>query len=369
VFRKIVKGTVDSLIRKLSQALPEWQDYVTETTFAAPAPYQPTLPANVEMFSPAVKQRLGAFITFRAHRILQLNNVHVTWDGAVFHNLRLFIPSVVLTKFASRFQDTLLLRQWVGKKVDLSASCVAVCHDQWSAGNYYHWLVDTLPRLLVLRQAHPGMLLLLPQPTKPMPDYIQASAAVLGFTRYQFLAPGQILRARCVILPELTAPSLTQNPVYIHRVQQELVAALSPESVPAFRRIYGARDRHGVRSIVNEAELDDSLAKLGFEKVYFEDLTLSKQVNLMRETAIFLGVHGAGMANMIFLQQGAKVIELLNEEYGDQCYFRLASCLNLAYFLAPCTGTSGAQKNQSDMVVKVSLLKRIMEAALISYAD
>lgn len=368
MFRKIIKGVTDSLIRKLSQALPEWQDYVTETTFAAPASYQPTLPANVEMFSPIVKHRLGALIAFRAHRILRLNNVHVTWDGAVFHDLRLFIPSVVLTKFASRFQDTLLLRQWVGAKVELPAPCVAVCHDQWSASNYYHWLVDTLPRLLVLRQAHPGMLLLLPQPIQPMPDYIQASAAVLGFTRYQFLAPGQILHAGCVILPELTAPSLTQNPAYIRQVQQELVATLSPESAPAFRKIYGARDRRGVRTIVNEAELDEFLSELGFEKVYFEDLTLSQQVKLMRETAILLGVHGAGMANMMFLQQGAKVIELLNEEYGDQCYFRLASCLNLAYFLAPCTGTSDALENQSDMVVKVPVLKRIIESILVPSA-
>jgi capsular polysaccharide biosynthesis protein len=311
-------------------------------------------------------RRFSEPIHFPAHHIYRLRHVHATWDGAVFHNLRLFVPSIVQARFVSRFQDTLLLRQWVGEKVEEPSTCVAVCHDQWSVENYYHWLIDTLPRLLVLRQTHPAILLLLPQPLPPkqLPDYIQCSAAALGFTRYLPLNTRQILQAGCVVLPELTAPSLTQNPELIKQVQAELISALSPDPVPATRRVYAARASRGVRSIANASEVDALLQKLGFEKVYFEQLSFLEQIQLMRETKVFLGVHGAGMTNMLFLQNSARIIELLNEEHGDPCYFLLASCLGLAYYCAPCTGLNRELANQSDMVITITLLEQILAVAL-----
>lgn len=362
---KIVKSIADTLVGKISQSLSQWKSYNTEQTFSARAPYQPTLPANIEMFAGEAKKRFLAPVLFKPHHIYQLHNVHVTWDGAVFHNLRLFLPSIVQVRFASRFQDTLLLRQWIGERVS-STDCVAICHDQWSTENYYHWLIDTLPRLLILRQAHPNMLLLLPQPLLPkqLPDYITRSAAILGFTQYLPINTRQILRADCVVLPELTAASLTQNPELVKQVRTELIVALQPKSVSATRKVYAARASNGVRSIQNAPEVELLLQRWGFEKVYFEQLSFLEQVQLMQETVVFLGVHGAGMTNMLFLQQNAIVIELLNEEHGDLCYFRLASCLNLPYFWVPCPGLNEELANQSDIIVDLTLLDYTIKAAL-----
>jgi hypothetical protein len=363
---RTVKNIADSLIKKVSQSLPQWQHYIVEQTFPSRVSYQPTLPANMTMFAAETSQRFLAPVLFKAHHIYRLHNVHVTWDGAVFHNLRLFLPSIVQARFASRFQDTLLLRQWVSEKIN-STVCVAVCHDQWSVENYYHWLIDTLPRLLVLRQTHPDMLLLLPQPLPPkqLPDYITRSATALGFTHYLPVTTKQILRADCVVLSELTAASLTQNPELVTQVQRELIAALQPTPVEATRKVYAARAKNGVRSIVNEVETDELLQGFGFEKVYFEKLSFLEQVQLMRETSVFIGVHGAGMTNILFLQSDAKVIELLNKDDGDLCYFRLASCLNLTYFWAPCTAINQELANQSDMVVNIELLRQTIVAALL----
>jgi hypothetical protein len=361
---KLIKGVADSVLRRVSQALPVWQHYTVEKSFPIRETYQPTLPANIAMVSAEVAQRFAVSVSLPSHHLYQLRNVHATWDGAIFHNLRLFLPSIVYPKFASRFQDTLLLRQWVGSKVKVpAASCVAICHDQWSVENYYHWLVDTLPRLIILRQSHPDILLLLPQPLPPkqMPDYIQRSAEVFGFTRYLPLTIRQVLQADCVVLPELTAPSLNQNPELVQQVRAELVAALSPSPALATRKVYAARVAKGVRSLVNEPEVDALLQEFGFEKVYFEQLSFLEQISLMRETTVFLGVHGAGMTNMLFLQDGAKVIELLNEGYGDLCYFRLASCLGLPYYFIPCVGANQELANQSDILIDTRFLRQIIK--------
>jgi capsular polysaccharide biosynthesis protein len=209
------------------------------------------------------------------------------------------------------------------------------------------------------------MLLLLPQPLSPkqLPEYIAKSATALGFTHYLPLTSRQILHADCVVLPELTAASLTQNPDMIKQVRAELMAAIAPRPMRATRKVYAARANASVRKIRNGSAVEALLQELGFEKVYFEHMSFLDQINLMQETSVFVGIHGAGMTNMLFLQNEAMIIELLNEENGDLCYFRLASCLGLSYFCMPCTEEDSELANQSDMTVNVELLQKVITAA------
>ncbi|HEX8429576.1 glycosyltransferase family 61 protein [Hymenobacter sp.] len=323
-------------------------------------------PANALMLSHALVARLTVPIHFNPYHIYCLRNVHVTWDGAVFHNLRLFGPSIVHRRFRSRFQDTLLLRQWLGEKVRVTGTAIAVCHNQWSTENYYHWLIDSLPRLLALRSAYPGIKLLLPQVSDihPVPEFITTSARLLGFPNQLPLNSQQILNAHSVVMPTLTATSLTQRPELVRQVQQELLAALGMEPTQPFRRIYAARAAGFLRNLRNEPEVEEWLRQEGFEKVYFEELSLLEQVRLMRETEVLLAVHGANMTNMLFLPSTSKVIEIHNKEYGDPCYLRLASCLELEFYICPCTGVDPRLGNQSDVVVDMTLLQAITNLAL-----
>ena len=364
--RNLFKNIADKALGQIAKVLPPLSYAAVEKTFPARAPYLPTPPANANMFSGKVIQAFLEPVTFHEHRIFRLNNVYATWNGGVFRNLRLFLPSLVHDWYSETFQDTLLLRQWVGEKIEVTAECVAVCHNQWSVENYYHWLADTLPRLLVLRELHPNMRLQLPQPLPPkqLPEYIRLTAAALGFTQYVPVNPQQILHAECVVVPELTATPIKQNPELIKQVRSELLAAYGPAPAPATRRIYAARSATGVRKIVNEAEVDGLMSEFGFEKVYFERLSFLEQIQLMHETSVLLGVHGAGMSNMFFLQDGAKVLELLDKKHQIHCYYWLASCFELPYYLVPCHGVNPEKTSHSDMLVDVALLRTVIEQAL-----
>ncbi|MBD2724674.1 glycosyltransferase family 61 protein [Hymenobacter armeniacus] len=363
---KLIKAVGDALVNRIARSLPGWQGAVVEKTFPARASYRPTPPANAAMLTRALVARLTLPVHFQPYHIYSLCNVHVTWDGAVFNNFRLFEPSIVRRSFLSRFQDTLLLRQWVGEKVKVSGTEIAVCHNQWSTENYYHWLIDSLPRLLVLRSLYPGMKLLLPRVSAlhPVPEFIATSARLLGFTDHLPLNPRQILSAQTVILPDLTAASLTQRPELVRQVRQELLKALCLEPGRAFRRVYAARAAGFPRNLLNEPEVEAWLQQEGFEKVYFEHLTLLEQVRLMQETEVLLAVHGANMTNLLFLPDTARVVEIHNREYSDPCYLRLASCLGLEFYICPCQGVDARLGNQSDVIVDMVLLKDVTTLAL-----
>lgn len=360
------KKIADRVVQRIAQVFPPLKSSATEKIYPARKFYQPTPPVNAGMFSDKIIAPFLAAVQFREHSIYRLHDVYVTWNGAVFSNLRLFLPSLVHNWYAETFQDTLLLRQWIGEKVEAPRQGIAICHNQWSVENYYHWLADTLPRLLVLRQLHANMPLLLPQPVPPkqLPDYIRHTAAALGFTEYVPVNPRQILHAECVVVPELTATPITQNPELIRQVRAELVRAYSPAPTCPTRRVYAARPATGARKIVNEDDVDQVLAAYGFEKVYFERLSFFEQIQLMHETTVLLGVHGAGMTNMFFLQDGAKVLEMLYEEHQVHCYFWLASCFELPYFFIPCLCTEPEKTSHSDMKVDTDLLRQIIDLAL-----
>ncbi|HTL90073.1 MAG TPA: glycosyltransferase family 61 protein [Leptolyngbya sp.] len=80
--------------------------------------------------------------------------------------------------------------------------------------------------------------------------------------------------------------------------------------------------RRGTRSIVNESEIDQLLSKYGFEKLYFEDFSMSEQWSIARNAKVVVGVHGAALKNLVFNNQAVKLIELFHPGYVVDIYRR-----------------------------------------------
>jgi capsular polysaccharide biosynthesis protein len=69
--------------------------------------------------------------------------------------------------------------------------------------------------------------------------------------------------------------------------------------------------------VINEDELLPVLEKFGFKVYYFESMTFREQVTLVSGAEIILGMHGAGMTNMIFMPEGRKVVEFIHWRKGS----------------------------------------------------
>lgn len=80
-------------------------------------------------------------------------------------------------------------------------------------------------------------------------------------------------------------------------------------------RILISRKNAKFRKITNENDLYDILKTHGFKSVVMEDLTLSQQLQLMRNAEFVIGPHGAGMAHMLSCRPGTHLIELSARQY------------------------------------------------------
>lgn len=106
-------------------------------------------------------------------------------------------------------------------------------------------------------------------------------------------------------------------------------------------RIYITRNSNRGRNIENEDELKSMLLRYGFRLLDADCLSVTEQMEEFAAASVILGIHGAGLTNMMY-RYGAKceIIELFSPNYFPPMYFWLAQELSFNYH-AIC-GTQGS---------------------------
>lgn len=98
------------------------------------------------------------------------------------------------------------------------------------------------------------------------------------------------------------------------------------------------------RKIVNDQEIIRKLRSMGFYCTNFEELSYIEAFRIMQQTTLFVGIHGGGLTNMLFLPNNSKVIEIKNDNPNpnSHCYWHLARSLKFEYvmFVADTVGES-----------------------------
>ena len=397
---RMISGTVLSLITAISKYLPYWK----ETSFVEIAPpllsVRVNLPVNNEMLPGNLRQKFIAVKSIPSRRIFILKNVCVNGQAVVFKNMRIFIPSLPWIRDIDLFRTgNIFIQQWKKNLVKHnSLKNAALVYDDWSAANYYHWMIESLPRLLLVQKKFPGFVLIVPQPS---PEYITTTIALLNFTVLYPLNrhAATVIKVQNLVLPELVyyeekeedvivqdnklaGIELPQQPAaatfnykeaeLIITVQKKLLITQYRKPAVPVKRIYISRSQQKSRRLLNEPELLPCLTKYGFEVKHFEGMKFLEQMDLLFNTAVFISVHGSNMVNILFMQKGSKVIELMNENYLNDAYYLLSSTLQLSYYAVPCKmadtsiDLSGdtVKINDADLLADIAALEQIIKIAI-----
>ena len=190
-----------------------------------------------------------------------------------------------------------------------------VAHNLW-AGGYYHWITEALPRIMALDPWPADAILLLPR-NVGIRCAMAESARLLGVAVVETFPPGRNVRAPRLILPRNPDRQLEIAPATLAALRARLLDAAGLRAdVAPHRRIYVSRARARARRITNEDEIAAHLARHGFERVFMEDLDLRAQMALMLEAEAVVGLHGAGLTNIAFMQPGARVLEIFRHAPG-----------------------------------------------------
>lgn len=194
--------------------------------------------------------------------------------------------------------------------------------------NYYHWLIDYLPRLLIANSMvnFEGWRFLL---NADLGRHQIESLSLLKIKEDArlFLMPWQSLQATRVAIPSLLSTTTLCHPA----VPQMLKQAFPPRNISPRKRIYLSREDATSRRLTNEVELMIILENFGFEKIIASNMTFQDQIDIFFSADVIVAAHGAGMTNMIFCKQSAKIFEISCGNYRVSSMRFLAAICNLSH--------------------------------------
>ena len=220
--------------------------------------------------------------------------------------------------------------------------------------NFYHWMVEILPRLSLCDSLPElqGLPLLV---ARSSPRFVQDSLALTGYLdRALFLDDGAY-RFDKLHLPTRLAPASQASPLAVEWLRRKVSA---PPPSNTVRRLYISRRDAKIRSVTNEAEVEAALGDLGFVTVVPSEHSLSRQVELFRNADIVVGSHGAAFANLVFAKAATAIIEVFEPGHFNLSFNRIAAINRLRY------GFLVGRKRALGFSIDVPQLRRMVAEAI-----
>ena len=297
--------------------------------------------------------------TIPESKLLRFREVLASPEGLLFQGTKILPESFAfpyhLDQWKRRSILKFLTKNYVFRKrrrIDAEALWIT---DYWSTG-YFHWVADALTRLFVvgdrLRDTLPrDLLLVLPGKFKNF-EFVEPSLKAFGVTKVDFIADDEFIEFRSLLMPSHTAPSGHYNADAIRGVRSVLLSAYGDRSSEG-QRLYISRRIAAKRRIINEDEIVPILSRFGFETVRTEELSFEQQVQVCSRARYVVSNHGAGLTNTLFMCEGGSILELRHQtDCINNCFFTLASALDLNYFYQTCAAqNTKADPHEADLLV------------------
>jgi capsular polysaccharide biosynthesis protein len=190
--------------------------------------------------------------------------------------------------------------------------------------NYYHFLMDALPRLRMLEQVHPGL-----APDAWVVDrharYHRELLELVGLGGAPIIEPrpGLSLRAKRLVVPSLPNISTLISPDTTTWLRERL----PPRQVAGRpERLYVTRgSTPNTRRVRDEAAILERLTARGFVPIDPGTLSVQDQIDHFAAARVVVGPHGAALANLSFCRPGVRVLELFAPGYVNGGYWSITT--------------------------------------------
>jgi capsular polysaccharide biosynthesis protein len=203
--------------------------------------------------------------------------------------------------------------------------------------NYFHWKFDALSRIRFFEEAGAEIDYYYTDCDKPFQQ---------DLLDLMDIPPEKIIRAQKdshIIAERLLVSSLPGDQVrqnyrsfkdadtYRFIRSRVLEKVTLPNNPPEPVILYISRK--GKRVLENEKQLISALQQLvPMEVICLEDLSVAEQARLFGQARLVIGMHGAGLANLVYCRIGCSVIEIHNPFYVNPLYFQISRLMQLHYY-------------------------------------
>ena len=248
------------------------------------------------------------------------------------------------------------------------------------AFNYYHWLIEIMSRLAWLDETpeYDDWPLLVDQAGLQIPQHAQildlvnrSGRQVIALSAHRpYRVDRLCVPAHLAWLPfnyragqtmQVSDQFLSDKAIQFLR--QRLVPPQPDKASPRKRLFIARRGTAGYRHLRNEAELEALFVEFGFEPIRPERLSIQQQIECFSQAQVIAGPTGAGMTNILFAPDDARIICFMPKYLQDFASFSgLAAIRKLPMLFLDGTPVEGSHRIyfQSDFTVDLQQARSLL---------
>ena len=242
--------------------------------------------------------------------------------------------------------------------------------------NYFHWVVEALPRLSLVSDLDNNIPLLV---DSHLPFQCYEALDILNAGKRKII---KLDTDKSYIVKRLFYPSALSefhdnynepmfdkdcvySPEAIGFVRNQVLSKFEKPVSNKKRRIFISRKNSDYRQLLNSEEVEQILLDRGFEVVFPENLSFAAQVRIFSQAEIVVGQSGAGMTNMIFVPKECKVLMLLSDLPMNNLHIfnalALVNNIKLEFILGKYVVSRLNRKIHSDFYINIKDLIEYLE--------
>lgn len=249
-------------------------------------------------------------------------------DGAIIDRNNRLIAGISGFDFESEFPGNPLRRKQLSDPIHVPGTIALLTG--FASHNYYHWLIDILPKLSALqRTGIPIDRFFIPQDKPFQRELVQA----IGIDPRKIIAAKHSSHFSADRILASTWHGQSATPMRVQAIREGIVFMNRSSIRTNPKRIYISRTSSRVRRIENEGQLIRVLRSYNFKVLHLEAMTVEDQIAAYRSAEIIVAPHGAGLANLCFCNPGTRVLEITTPFRVLSLFTRLANAAGLEFHL------------------------------------
>ena len=213
----------------------------------------------------------------------------------------------------------------VERKFDRAATALT-----FAGTNYYHFVAEVLPRVVLLRQETP---ILVPKVAPRLFELLRL-ATDAELVTVDNGPPGPrifVTELKLVAFERVGTHALTPAPM-LRRTRDHVLKQVERHEREDRLVLYVSRRTARTRRFANDTDLVNLLREHQYKVIDFDGMDdMTTTIQLFQRAAIVIGVHGAGLVNTLFCHAGTTVVELGFPHTATRHYEHMAKSLDLRY--------------------------------------
>jgi len=313
------------------------------------------LPVNYEEMHDGKISFIRTEESIDASYLIEIKNAYISPFGVIFKNGFVVKESVYSMFKPNSFALSFFKKIALNKVRKISGNCIVAHHSYYQ--NYYHFLLEILPRLFVLKEQATSLKLVI---NKNIPSFVKEYIELFNFKEIVYINDDEIAKVDNIIFSTYLSRGLAYNESVIKEMSAWLCQKLYDDTITnAPEKIFISRDNATYRKTVNENDVFCFLQQKGFVKFNLEEPSIKAQANFFKNAKYIIGSHGAGFSNMIYSKNCLLAMDIIHEQHPQDCFHNLANCFNIDYLYFQCRGTgANSYANNDDILVNLDTFEQ-----------